>query len=243
MKVLILNSGTGSRMGDITKTHPKCMTDISETETIISRQLRIIAEEGITDVVITTGYYDKVLVDYCESLNLPLNFKFIRNDLFAETNYIYSIYCAESALQDDIIMIHGDMVFEPEAFKMVLRSKNSCMAVSSTTPLPEKDFKAVVNGEYIDKIGIEFFDSAVAAQPLYKILWKDWSVWLAKIKEFCEGNNRKCYAEKAFNEVSDKCRIAVCDVEDLLCNEVDTPQDLEVVSTKLKNKVEAGLCR
>ena len=32
MKALILNSGLGSRMGVLTKEHPKCMTDISDTQ-------------------------------------------------------------------------------------------------------------------------------------------------------------------------------------------------------------------
>ena len=41
MKALILNSGLGSRMGDITKHHPKCMTEINNVDTILSRQLKI----------------------------------------------------------------------------------------------------------------------------------------------------------------------------------------------------------
>ena len=55
MKALILNSGLGSRMGVLTSEHPKCMTEVSSHETILSRQLRLIAEAGITEVVITTG--------------------------------------------------------------------------------------------------------------------------------------------------------------------------------------------
>ena len=47
MKVLILNSGLGSRMGVLTSEHPKCMTEISVTETILSRQLRQIAAAGL----------------------------------------------------------------------------------------------------------------------------------------------------------------------------------------------------
>ena len=39
MKALILNSGMGSRMGVLTSEHPKCMTEISGRETILSRQL------------------------------------------------------------------------------------------------------------------------------------------------------------------------------------------------------------
>ena len=88
MKALILNSGLGSRMGVLTSEHPKCMTEISARDTILSRQLRLIAESGIEDVVMTTGYYDTVLVKYCESLDLPLKFTFVKNPVYDKTNYI-----------------------------------------------------------------------------------------------------------------------------------------------------------
>ena len=64
MKALILNSGMGTRMGVLTSEHPKCMTEISTKETILSRQLKLLAEAGINEVVITTGYFDKVLIGY-----------------------------------------------------------------------------------------------------------------------------------------------------------------------------------
>ena len=60
MKALILNSGLGFRMGVFTKEHPKCMTDISDTETILSRQLRLLVDAGIKEVVMTTGYFDQI---------------------------------------------------------------------------------------------------------------------------------------------------------------------------------------
>ena len=62
MKALILNSGLGHRMGVITKEHPKCMTEISAHNTILSRQLRMLASFGVEEIVMTTGYYAKVLI-------------------------------------------------------------------------------------------------------------------------------------------------------------------------------------
>ena len=53
MKALILNSGLGSRMGVLTSEHPKCMTEISPTQTILSRQLKMLADAGVTDVVLS----------------------------------------------------------------------------------------------------------------------------------------------------------------------------------------------
>ena len=234
MKALILNSGLGHRMGAITKEHPKCMTEVSAHNTILSRQLRQLVSFGIEEVVMTTGYYDKVLVDYCNALHLPLRYTFVNNPVYDTTNYIYSIYCAKEQLKDDdIILMHGDLVFENLVMEAVVESENSCMAVSSTLPLPQKDFKAVIKDGRIEKVGIEFFDHAMAAQPLYKIKKEDWLVWLANIEKFCEADNRKCYAENAFNEVSDQCKIYPCDVENMLCAEIDTPEDLAVVTRKL----------
>jgi phosphoenolpyruvate mutase len=236
MKALILNSGLGSRMGSLTSEHPKCMTEISPVETILSRQLRQLAEAGIDDVVITTGLFDEVLIDYCNGLKLPLHYSFVKNEKFRETNYIYSIYCARELLQDDIILMHGDLVFENSVLDEVIDDDRSCMTVSSTLPLPQKDFKAVITDGRIAKVGIDFFDSAMTAQPLYKIKKKDWNIWLKNIIAFCESGDqakRKCYAENAFNEVSDKAMIYPLDVRDMLCNEIDDPKDLTSVSNRL----------
>lgn len=235
MKALILNSGLGHRMGVLTSEHPKCMTEITSKETILSRQLRLIAGAGITEVVMTTGYYDGVLVEYCRSLGLPVHFTFVNNPRYADTNYIYSIYCAREHLRDDdILLMHGDLVFESAVFDDVVNSPDSCMTVSSTLLLPEKDFKAVVHHGRIEKVGIECFSDALAAQPLYKLKRDDWQVWLDKICAFCESGNVKCYAENAFNEASSRCAIHPLDVKNALCAEIDTPEDLAVVSSKLK---------
>lgn len=235
MKALILNSGLGHRMGVLTNNHPKCMTEISHENTILSRQLCQIVAAGIKEVVMTTGYYDQVLIDYCNFLNLPLKFNFVNNPLYDKTNYIYSIYCAKNYLKDDdIVLMHGDLVFENNILDEVVESKDSCMTVSSTVTLTEKDFKAVIKDGKIVKVGIEFFTNAMSAQPLYKLKKEDWLVWLKKIEEYCENDNRKCYAENAFNEISDQCNIKPIDVKDALCAEIDNPDDLAIVSTKLK---------
>ena len=222
-------------MGVLTSEHPKCMTEISSSETILSRQLRLIADSGISDVVMTTGYFDSVLVNYCHSLRLPLHYTFVNNPLYRETNYIYSIYCAKEHLNDDdILLMHGDLVFETSVLDEILLCKQSCMKVSSTLPLPDKDFKAVVKDGLIKAVGIEFFDCAMEAQALYKLNAADWKLWMERICQFCENDNRKCYAEKALNEITDVCHIHAFDVKERLCSEIDTPEDLAVVSSRLR---------
>ena len=234
MKALILNSGLGTRMGVYTREHPKCMTDISATESILSRQLTLLAAAGIKDIVITTGYFDKVLVDYCHSLGLSLSFTFVKNPIYDQTNYIYSIYCAREVLKDeDILLLHGDLVFEASVLADALAFPESCMKVSSTLPLPEKDFKAVVENGMVKKVGVEFFDNAMEAQALYKLNAPEWNTWLDHIITFCESGKTKVYAEVALNEITDRCPIHILDVKNRLCTEIDNPEDLEKVKAAL----------
>lgn len=234
MKALILNSGLGRRMGAFTQEHPKCMTSVSKSETILSKQLKQIAAAGISEVVMTTGHFDEILVDYCHCLQLPLTYHFVKNPIYDKTNYIYSVFCAREYLNDDLVIMHGDLVFEDSVFEDVLKSSESCVTVSSTAELPEKDFKALVRDGKVTKVGVAFFENAVACQPLYKLNRAEWQVWLKSIVDFCNDGKCNCYAEEALNAVSENCCIRPLDVQERLCAEIDTPEDLAVVSEKVR---------
>jgi phosphoenolpyruvate mutase len=228
-------------MGALTEHVPKCMVQLSREETIVSRQLRQLAAHGIDEVVMTTGKMSDVLVDYCESLGLPITFHFVQNPVYAETNYIYSIYCARDLLDDDIVLMHGDLVFEDGVLERVLGSETSCMVTSSTAPLPEKDFKAVIEGGMIRAVGIDRFDNALAAQPLYKFEKADWKIWLDEIVSFCEAGTTGCYAENALNEVSHSMELRPLDVREMLCSEVDNVEDLIAMKENLENNAEKSV--
>ena len=235
MKALLLNSGTGTRMGELTKKHPKCMTEIAHNTTILSRQLRQLENSGIKEVVITTGPFDDVLKNYCESLNLQLKIEFVKNSSYLETNYIYSLYCAKDYVyNDDVVLLHGDLVFEDKILYDIISNQNSCMVVSSTADNNQKDFKCIIQNGKILEIGVNLNVDSVAAQPLYKLLKEDCKIWFDNICLFCEAGRVKCYAEDAFNDVSDKCNLKALDIGDAMCNEIDTPEDLTVVSSRVK---------
>lgn len=238
MKALILNSGRGTRLGHLTKDKPKCLLEISENDTILSRQLKMLCKLKITEAIITTGPFENQIKNSCHKLGLPLNIVFVNNANYFETNYIYSVYCAEKLLNDDVLLMHGDLVFSQEALNKVFSSWVSSMAVNNNAQLSKKDFKAVVKEGRIVGIGIEFFKNSVAAQPLYKLLKKDWLIWLEEICTLCRAGQVNCYAEKAFNNVSEQCRIYPVNVDGNLCCEVDTTDDLN----KVRKYLEKNFC-
>ena len=84
------------------------------------------------------------------------------------------------------------------------------------------------------KVGVDLFNDAMEAQALYFLKKDDWKTWLGKICEFCESGNTKVYAENALNELNGAANIHILDVENMLCSEIDNPEDLAVVSRNLK---------
>lgn len=233
MKALILNSGVGSRMGPFTENLPKCMLPLGNGQTLLGRQLQLLEKAGITDVVITTGPFESTVKEYAQKTAPNAALTFVHNPEYQSTNYIHSIWLARSLLESDILMMHGDLLFEASVLEGMLASPHSVMAVSTTLALPDKDFKAVVQGGRIAKIGVEFFDSAVAAQPLYRLKKSDWMRWMGAMDAFEKAGRRGCYAEDAFNTVSGACEILPYDVKDRLCAEIDTVQDLENMTRQL----------
>ena len=141
----------------------------------------------------------------------------------------FNCYLAEKYLHDDLLLLHGDLVFDPTILKDLLRAGGSRMVVSSTTALPEKDFKAQIIGNRITSIGTDIFESAMAAQPLYKLDFNDWKIWLKEIVMFCEKGNKNCYAENAFNIISDSCNLLPYDIMGLLCMEIDNLTDYNYI--------------
>lgn len=233
MKALILNSGKGSRMGNYTADKPKCMVPLANGETILERQLRQLQDTGIREVIITTGAFDLKIREFAESLSLTIPIKYVCNPLFDETNYIYSIYLARAILDTDLLLLHGDLVFDPAILQKMLLCRDSCMAVDGSALLQEKDFKAVMKDGRIAEIGVDLFENAVAAWPLYMLKKEDLYIWLDKISQFCEEGNRTCYAEHAFNCVSDQICLFPFYLDGLWCSEIDTEQDLMYVRKML----------
>ena len=212
-------------------------------ETIISRQLRQIEDYGIKDVIITTGPFEDKLIHYVESLGLDLNYHFVKNPLYEETNYIYSIYLARDLLQDtELLLMHGDVVVENDVFFNFMEEEGSLVAGSSTKDLPEKDFKAEISEGKILRIGVYCFNHAFSSEPLYKLRKEDWAIWLSQIIDLCEKPEekddpkswKKQYAEEALNIVLPDMDLGLYDTGEKLCQEVDTPGDLAIVSEKLR---------
>ena len=114
MKAIIFNSGLGSRMAGLTENNPKCMVKLYNQETIFERQIRILSACGIKDFIITTGPFKEQLYEVANKFE-NLNFQFVANDDYKNTNYIVSMNNAYDYLDDETTYLYGDTYYMDEA--------------------------------------------------------------------------------------------------------------------------------
>ena len=227
MTALILNSGIGSRMGKITANNCKCLVEIVDGITLFDIQIKFLLEAGITNFCITTGHQSERLKHYAKLHYPDVAFTFVHNPLYNKTNYIYSIYLAKDMLDDDILLLHGDLLFERSILYDALASSHSIMVVDGCKPLPSKDFKAIISDDKISRVGVdEFGEGACYAQPMYKLLKSDWNVWLNEISRCCTAGLKNVYAENALNQISHKINIKPLNINNRICFEIDNMEDL-----------------
>src|SRR3970282_520195 len=113
MTAIILAAGRGRRLASYTADRPKCMIKLSGV-TLIDHQLRVLRQAGVDDIVIVTGYR-------ADMLALPRTRQF-RNCAWESTNMVESLFTAEGAFGDDVIVAYGDIVYEARVLAALLES-------------------------------------------------------------------------------------------------------------------------
>lgn len=145
-------------------------------------------------------------------------------------NYAYDL------INDDMLFLHGDLVFNENLVIKVLNNKNKSVCLfNEAKELPEKDFKGRFKDNKLKEVSINIFDSdCYAFQPLYKLSKDDIILWKNKVKEFVDRGIVGVYAEDALNEITTIVNIYGMSYKDDYIDEIDNEQDYIRVSNEIK---------
>lgn len=113
MKAIIIAAGKGTRLKNYTATLPKCMLKFGG-KTLLARQIKALRANGIRDITVVKGYMK-------EKINYP-GIKYCINDNYEKNNILNSLFYAEPAMIDDLIISYSDILYEKEVVKRLLKS-------------------------------------------------------------------------------------------------------------------------
>jgi len=235
MKAIILASGIGKRLLPLTKKTAKPLIKLNG-KSIIERQIDSILKFKINEIIVTTGPFTVKIMKLLKEKYRDAKITFVQNPQYDTTNYIYSLWLTKDHITEDVLLLHGDLVFDEKVLAKIVKAKGNSVLVNKSVKKPEKDFKAIIENGLVKKIGVEYFtDNSYFSIPIYKISKKDFLLWMHEIEKEIKNGNLNIYAEDAFNKISEEIKLKPVYFKDEVCMEIDTKEDLKIAKTKLKD--------
>lgn len=131
-QAVVLAAGIGSRLKPITLRKPKCSVTVDGTP-ILAHQIRAYAEAGVETVYVVTGYMQGQVARLCSRVEGEydgLTVETIENEVYANTDNLYSFSLVEEAVGDESFMLsNGDVVYDPELVARVADASGTGIAV------------------------------------------------------------------------------------------------------------------
>lgn len=113
---IILAAGLGNRLRPLTDNKPKCLVELLG-KPILVRMFENLASIGVSNAVVVCGYREDVLRKELGIECCGIKIQYIINDIYAETNSMYSLWMAREQLAEGGFVIEGDAVSGPGLFR------------------------------------------------------------------------------------------------------------------------------
>ena len=193
-----------------------------EDEIIIERLIRILKDNGVNKIVIVVGYQNH----YFENLNIK-GVELVYSDRYKWTGTMYSLSLVEKHIDEDFLLIEGDLIFEEKAIDYLLESEEkNCLVLANESGSGDEGLVETRNGSIfriskdmhqLSKIDGEFIGLSRLSIDTYRDMLID----------FKYSKNPYLHYEYVLLNIKEKHKIGYTKIDDLVWSEVDTSEDYE----------------
>lgn len=223
MKAVILAAGRGTRLGlDL----PKAMVPVDDRRTIIDYQVENLKPFiPVENILVVVGFRKELIV----ARHPELTYTF--NERFAVTNTSKSLLKGLSRLDEDVLWLNGDVVFDREIIPQMISAGCSCVLVDDKRCGPEEVKYRTDGAGFITEISKQVQVAEGEALGINLVARAD----LEPLRRYLELVGDNDYFEKAIENyiVRENGRFLAFPAGGLFCHEVDFPEDLERVRAYL----------
>lgn len=232
MQAVILAAGMATRLKPLTDKTPKCLLELSPKRPILDYMLTGLIAQGLTRLVMVTGFEAGQIESFIKSRFPALETVFVHNPDFETTNNAYSLLLAQHEVKGGFILLDSDIVFDPRIIGALKNEKGRPVLAVNCHPCGDEEIKVRVNENFQiqeiskkvdpaktmgESIGIELFCEK-SARILFETLEK------RMIKE----NRINEFYEASFEEMIVQGHdFYACDVTEFPAMEIDFAEDLE----------------
>lgn len=127
---VILVAGMGTRLKPLTLRNHKCLTEVNG-EPILINGLKILEKLGFEKAVLVIGYLGEQIRKRIGNQFGNMGIVYVENKLFSGTNTTYSLKLGleETAEDEEVIVLEGDVFFESAVLEELLNTKEKNVTV------------------------------------------------------------------------------------------------------------------
>ncbi len=151
MRAIILAAGLGTRLKPLTDTMPKCLTEVNG-KPILVNMIENLEKAGIKDVDIVIGYLGDTIKNKIGSNFNNININYVENPIYYKTNSSYSLWLAVKNLNEDILILEGDVFFEEPILEDLMSNPHDSTVVEKYNPELDGSFVEIKNNFVSDWI-------------------------------------------------------------------------------------------
>ncbi len=148
MKAIIMAAGGGRRLLGLNLNKPKCLLTASGGETLIRRSVNLLVSKGISDITVIVGYKADLIRN-----ELNNDVTYFENPHFRTTNSIMSLWYAKDLLEDDVLLLNGDLYYEHDILDYAINQTNPVVMLADSTRIDNADYRFGFIGDQINRFG------------------------------------------------------------------------------------------
>ncbi|HZS48338.1 MAG TPA: phosphocholine cytidylyltransferase family protein [Blastocatellia bacterium] len=225
MRAIILAAGKGLRLNGLIGDAPKCLLQVGGT-TLLERQISILETFGIDDIVVVVGYK----ADCVRDLIGP-RASFLMNDIYDQTNSLYSLWLARHLIEDGFVVLNGDVLFHPRMLRRLLRAPaEDALLISnrdSASVFTDEEMKVKVrDGKIVDiskKLALSDTDGENVG--IGKFGSRGAQLLIEKMNALIAQGSVRDWAPRAFLEVARERPLSAVSTNGYPWIEIDFPED------------------
>ena len=233
MKAIIMAAGVGKRLLGLNMNKPKCLLTAG-SETLIRRSVNLLVNKGISDITVIVGYEADLIRN-----ELKNDVAYFENPHFLTTNSIMSLWYAKDLLEDNVLLLNGDLYYEHDILDYAKNQTNPVVMLADSTRIDNADYRFGFIGNQINRFGKHLTNQETDGE--YVGIVRIDQCFIKTFKQTLEemitaGKSNIWWEDVLYSFISKQIPIHFYDVAGTFWSEVDTLQDYNYLQNWIKSQ-------
>jgi len=199
--------------------------------TLIERTIKLLSKYNIDKIIIAAGYkaeyYKKLTKEYS-------NLKIIENKKYKTTGNMYSLYLLRKHLQEDFILLEGDLIFEENIISLLLNSKDKNVTMIDTS-ISDKEDSLYVTTKKNELLNISKgkYSLEKISGELIGISKLKYSSYLKMLDKFTQIENKLFFYEYSFLDKNIFSDLKCISSKENIWGEIDNQKQYEYIKNNI----------